>query len=141
MQCFLDNRDTNDGDVINYNKTLTVTLTEQTPLLFAVGAIDEDLPVGIQSRGYAYKLEFPSAYRVEGDRDLTGQECQTDPNPCFTAKVHVHVVSSNVPTAQALAAQLAVSTSTGAQAAGLPTLNQQAAPATAANDEFSALFQ
>ncbi len=100
-----------DGDTLNLNRSIDVTLEEFTPLVFAFGAYEDDEVVGIplpgEIMGFAFNITFPPDYLTLGTLTIPGQNgesgCGSD-GECFTANFTVTVLSTNMPTGMASAA-------------------------------------
>lgn len=97
-----------DGDTLNLNKEITVTLQEFTPLVFAFGAYEDDEVIGIplpgEIMGFAFNVTFPPDYLTLGSISIPGQQGESGCGAsCFTANFTVTVISTNMPTAMASA--------------------------------------
>ena len=101
----------NDGDTLNLNRSIDVTLVEFTPLVFAFGAYEDDEVIGIplpgEIMGFAFNITFPPDYLTLGSISIPGEGgesgCGSD-GQCFTANFTVTVLSTNMTTAMAAAA-------------------------------------
>jgi len=91
-----------DGDTLNLNRSIDVTLEEFTPLVFAFGAYEDDEVIGIplpgEIMGFAFQISFPPDYLTLGSVSIPGEQGESGCGAsCFTANFTVTVLSSNVP--------------------------------------------
>ena len=107
VQCQVFSNDAvDDGDTLNLNRSITVTLQEFTPLVFAFGAYENDDVVGIplpgEIMGFAFNVTFPPDYLTLGSISIPGEQGESDCGAsCFTANFTVTVISTNMPTGMA----------------------------------------
>lgn len=109
--------DVDDNSTVNLpaNRSITVKLTDFTPLVMATAVIEDDSPLPPQFLGFAAAFSPNPDFLTFGTQSVDGQQGDCDSAPrCFRASFKVRVVSK-VPAAMAAAAR---ATAAGSPAAG-----------------------
>ncbi len=78
-----------------------MTLHETDPLILGFAGVEDDLPLGVDIPGYAYKVWLPGGYQGSGTTRLygTGGDSRCSGGTCFWVDVTVNVTKAPPPLA------------------------------------------